>query len=156
MGLIVTSFCCACIFIQGLIKDLILMPGSDISSLSCRSKSRSLPELDLPDPHVPGLKDGKPFHTLNFKWDICRYYMEGDRACFNENSSLHISIAKAGLQFLNDLFYQKISVHPAKFLNDPFCHCTNSLSSLHILIHHCTFCAQLHVKTSPGRGHHRS
>src|SRR6218665_4173837 len=24
-------------------------------------------------------------------------------------------------------------------------HCTNSLSSLHILVHHCTFCASLHI-----------
>ena len=72
------------------------------------------------------------------------------RSCFKENSSLHISIVKsAGLQFLNDLFYQNISIYPAKFSNDLFCHCTNSLSSLHILIHHCTFCALLHVKISP-------
>ena len=28
--------------------------------------------------------------------------------------------------------------------------CTNSLSSLHILVHHCTFCTSLHTKTSPG------
>ena len=29
-------------------------------------------------------------------------------------------------------------------------HCTNSLSSaLHIFVHHCTFCASLHVKTIP-------
>jgi len=28
-------------------------------------------------------------------------------------------------------------------------HCKNSLSSLHIFVHHCTFCALLHVKTSP-------
>jgi len=27
----------------------------------------------------------------------------------------------------------------------------NSLSSLHIFVHHCTFCASLHVKTSPDR-----
>ena len=27
-------------------------------------------------------------------------------------------------------------------------HCTNSLSSLHIFVHHCTFCASLHTKTS--------
>src|SRR6218665_3399186 len=32
------------------------------------------------------------------------------------------------------------------FLNH---HCTNSLSSLHIFVHHCTFCASLHTKTSP-------
>src|SRR6218665_856923 len=29
-------------------------------------------------------------------------------------------------------------------------HCTNRLSPLHIFVHHCTFCASLHVKTSPG------
>src|SRR6218665_4049439 len=28
-------------------------------------------------------------------------------------------------------------------------HCTNSLSSLHIFVHHCTFCASLYTKTSP-------
>src|SRR6218665_3196798 len=27
--------------------------------------------------------------------------------------------------------------------------CTNGLSSLHIFVHHCTFCASLHTKTSP-------
>jgi len=25
-------------------------------------------------------------------------------------------------------------------------HCTNRLSSLHIFVHHCTFCASLHVR----------
>src|SRR6218665_2219885 len=30
-------------------------------------------------------------------------------------------------------------------------HCTNSLSSLHIFVHHCTFCASLHTKTSPAK-----
>src|SRR6218665_394414 len=29
-------------------------------------------------------------------------------------------------------------------------HCTNRLSSLHIFVHHCTFCASLHTKTNPG------
>src|SRR6218665_2770402 len=28
-------------------------------------------------------------------------------------------------------------------------HCKNTLSSLHIFIHHCTFCASLHVRTCP-------
>src|SRR6218665_562487 len=28
-------------------------------------------------------------------------------------------------------------------------HYKNSLSSLHIFVHHCTFCASLHVKTIP-------
>src|SRR6218665_1649971 len=32
-------------------------------------------------------------------------------------------------------------------------HCTNSLSSLHIFVHHCTFCALLHTKTSPDYAH---
>jgi len=45
-------------------------------------------------------------------------------------------------------FFTK-NFYSAKFPNDLFCHCTNSLSSLHISIHHCTFCASLHVKTSP-------
>jgi len=31
-------------------------------------------------------------------------------------------------------------------------HCKNNLSSLHIFVHHCTFCASLHVKTSPATG----
>jgi len=39
-----------------------------------------------------------------------KYQDSNSRACFKENSSLHISMAKAGLQFLNDLFYQKISI----------------------------------------------
>jgi|SRR6218665_4125202 len=34
----------------------------------------------------------------------------------------------------------------------PIHYCKNTLSSLHILVHHCTFCASLHVKTSPGLG----
>src|SRR6218665_2163178 len=74
------------------------------------------------------------------------------RAWFEENSSLLISIAKAELQFLNDLFYQQISIYPAKFPNNLICHCTNSLSSfhkVHISIHHCIFYASLHVKTNP-------
>src|SRR6218665_151051 len=37
------------------------------------------------------------------------------------------------------------------FLNH---HCTNSLSSLHIFVHHCTFCASLHTKTSPVKYHY--
>src|SRR6218665_2514721 len=28
-------------------------------------------------------------------------------------------------------------------------HCTNSPSSRHIFVHHCTFCASLHTKRSP-------
>ena len=35
-------------------------------------------------------------------------------------------------------------------------HCTNSRSSLHIFVHHCTFCASLHTKTSPGRSDTRA
>ena len=33
------------------------------------------------------------------------------------------------------------------FLEDQYC--TNNLSSLHISNHHCTFCASLHIQTSP-------
>jgi len=53
-------------------------------------------------------------------------------------------------------FLPKIAINPAKFPNDLFCHCTqctNNLSSLHISSHHCTFCASLHVKTSPALVH---
>src|SRR6218665_21469 len=35
-------------------------------------------------------------------------------------------------------------------------HCTNSLSSLHIFVHHCTFCASLHTKTNPALLHELS
>src|SRR6218665_1968289 len=47
-------------------------------------------------------------------------------------------------------FTPKISIYPAEFPNDLFYYCTNNLSSLHIFVDHCTFCASLHVKTSPG------
>jgi len=43
----------------------------------------------------------------------------------------------------------KNQIYQVKFLNDFFYHCTNILSSHHISSHHCTFCASLHVKTSP-------
>src|SRR6218665_3016420 len=43
-----------------------------------------------------------------------------------------------------------LSIHP-NFRMTFFHYCTNSLSSLHISSHHCTFCASLHVKTSPDR-----
>jgi len=96
---------------------------------------------------------------------LLRTDIEG-RACFKENSSLHISSAK----FPNELFSQKNSIYPAKFPNDLFsviytyeCQlfisatgqtiitAPTALSSLHISCHHCTFCASLHVKTSPDR-----
>ena len=54
---------------------------------------------------------------------------------------------------MNDLLLQKNHVSPGKFPNDLFYYCTNSLSSQHILNHHCTFCASLHVKTSPASQH---
>src|SRR6218665_707465 len=61
--------------------------------------------------------------------------------CFKENSSLHISTAKAGLQFLND---QKLSIYPAKFPNDLFVtaqtafhHSTFRFITAHF-VHHCT------------------
>src|SRR6218665_472285 len=72
------------------------------------------------------------------------------RACFKENSSLHISIAKAGLQFLNDIFTKKKSYLSSQISEWPFLSLHKQPLSLHILIHHCEFCASLHVKTSPG------
>src|SRR6218665_902643 len=70
------------------------------------------------------------------------------QSMFQENSSLHISCTKS----LNDPFYPQkfLFVHP-NFRMTFFYYCTNSLSSLHISNYHCTFCASLHVKTSPGR-----
>jgi len=52
---------------------------------------------------------------------------------------------KLDSNFLMTFFYQNISIYPAKFPNNLFCHCINSLSSLQISIHCCTFCALLHV-----------
>src|SRR6218665_3972681 len=57
----------------------------------------------------------------------------------------HISIEIAELQFLNDLFYQNISIYPAKFPNDLFVtaqtafhHRTFRFITAHF-VHHCTF-----------------
>src|SRR6218665_2023579 len=80
------------------------------------------------------------------------------RAYFKENSSLHISSVKAAVflaKVLNNLFSTKISICKAKFSIElhPIAYfrhwtddhyCKNSLSSLHISIHHSTFCASLH------------
>jgi len=81
----------------------------------------------------------------------------GTRACFKKNLSLHILNEK----FLNLLVFSenKFLIYPSKFLMTFFFasyfflvhHCTNSLSLLHICVHHCTFCASLHVKISPAR-----
>ena len=67
------------------------------------------------------------------------------RACFKGNSSLHISSGNFRMTF----FGKKILLGRPKIQNNLFRPCTNSLSSLHILSNHCTFCASLHVKTSP-------
>jgi len=69
---------------------------------------------------------------------IYKYIKSTCRACFKENSSLHISIAKAGLQILDDRFTQKFYLS-CQISERPFCHCTNSISPLHISIHHYTF-----------------
>jgi len=65
------------------------------------------------------------------------------RACFKE-TSLHISIAKV-LHSLHSnfltTFLQKKFYLSSQISDWPFGHCTNSLSSLHISIHHFTFCA---------------
>ena len=51
--------------------------------------------------------------------------------------------------FWTTFFTKKFLFLYPNFRTTFFCHCANSLSSLHIWIHHCTFCASLHVKTSP-------
>jgi len=52
--------------------------------------------------------------------------------------------------FLHLTFYSRNSQYYIHLLFFLLHHYTNSLSSLHIFVHHCTFCASLHVKTSPG------
>ena len=59
--------------------------------------------------------------------------------------------------FKNDLLTRftptfRIFIHTS-FIFSQFIihHCKSSHSSLHIFVHHCTFCASLHVKTSPLR-----
>src|SRR6218665_506051 len=66
------------------------------------------------------------------------------RACFKENSSLHISIAKAGLQFLNYLFNEKILFIQPNFrmtffvtAQTAFHNCTFRFITAHF-VHHCT------------------
>ena len=91
-------------------------------------------------------------HLVRKRWDIG---LLRARACFKENSSLHILIVKAGLQLLNDFISTKISTYPAKSPYELFCHCTNSLSSLHIRVitahfgHHCTLKQALLRALSP-------
>src|SRR6218665_2919965 len=50
------------------------------------------------------LFNGSTFQRLKVSRPII---LASTRACFKENSSLHISIPKAGTSLLNDLFYQK-------------------------------------------------
>src|SRR6218665_1001435 len=48
------------------------------------------------------------------------------------------------------ILFALVTVHTARTIYFVLIHhCTNSLSSLHIFVHHCTFCASLHNKTSP-------
>jgi len=66
------------------------------------------------------------------------------RACFKENSSLHISIETAGLQFLNDFFTKKFIFNQPNFrmtlfvtAQTAFHHCTFRFFTAHF-VHHCT------------------
>jgi len=94
-------------------------------------------------------KNSRPTIVLNLVGEVNSYasfisveifWPQWDRACFKENSSLHISNAKVGLQ----IFYPKISIYPAKFPNDffvtaqtAFHHCTFRFITAHF-VHHCT------------------
>jgi len=64
---------------------------------------------------------------------------EKGRACFKENLSLHISIAKAGLQFLKGPFYQKqfLFIQPNFTPQTAFHHCTFRFITAHF-VNHCT------------------
>src|SRR6218665_2630154 len=50
----------------------------------------------------------------------------------------------------DDLFLVLNTKHVCSLLSPSPCthHCKNSFSSLHLFVHHCTFCASLHVRTS--------
>ena len=71
------------------------------------------------------------------------------RACFKEIHHCTFRSQKLDSKFWTTLFTKKFLFILPNFQMTICCHCTNSLSSLHISIHHCTFCASLHVKTSP-------
>ena len=57
--------------------------------------------------------------------------------------------------FLHLTFYSRNSkYYTCAFYFFLFHPCTNRLSSLHIFVHHCTFCAPLHVRASPAYSVH--
>src|SRR6218665_2624364 len=58
-------------------------------------------------------------------------------------------VAALRLNFLRLTFYSCLRVNKSGFYFVMVHHYKNSLLSLHTFIHHCTFCASLHVKTSP-------
>ena len=105
------------------------------------------------------------------------------RACFKKNSPLHVSSKIYPSWLLYPRTREICSYRPSKILmtflivqhitpvlhtitkssvtsllflqNSLIHHCKSSLSSLHIFVHHCTFCASMHVKTSPACGRHK-
>src|SRR6218665_2057615 len=67
-------------------------------------------------------------------------------ACFSLNFSI------SSIKNSNDLLLVVNTEYTYffTFFHSPYIHhCKNTLSSLHIFVHHCTFCASLHVKTCP-------
>jgi len=50
------------------------------------------------------------------------------------------------------ILFIPVNIHGLYFFS--IHHCKNSLSSVHIFVHHCTFCASLHVKTCSAFMHH--
>src|SRR6218665_25266 len=67
------------------------------------------------------------------------------KVCFKENSSLHSAQHDLFLVVLHLSFYSYIPVFRFFIIY----HYKKRFSSLHIYVHHCTFCASLHVKISP-------
>jgi len=66
------------------------------------------------------------------------------RACFKKNSSLHIPSIIFKVPYFNSFWLLFLISSVNLSLETVFHHYT-----VHMFVHHCTFCASLHVKTSP-------
>src|SRR6218665_984618 len=78
-----------------------------------------------------------PFSTLPFFTHGDSYFLSFYTHTHTIFTFLHLASALVTINTANAIYL--FLIH----------HCTNILSSLHIFVHHCTFCASLHTKTSP-------
>src|SRR6218665_485171 len=86
--------------------------------------------------------------------DFCLSYLTHDKSYSYFWHTIHPLYAHphAVFAFLHLALCSRVTVNTAHTIYFVLIHnCTNSLSSLHIFVHHCAFCASLHTKTSPGR-----